>query len=106
MAEPFSTINIPLSQKPKNVSAGLDNAFTIEDVEFEGKNAKRFRTITQPPPVFQIYFQRQEYDQTRGDAVVLKHHVQLEEVIYLDRFMTLDDQQLHSLRKKSWELDT
>jgi ubiquitin carboxyl-terminal hydrolase 25/28 len=104
--EVFSTINISLAQKPTTISAGLDNSFAIDEVTLEGKEAKRFRTITKAPPIFQIYLQRQEFDAVRNDSVVVKHHIQLEEVIYLDRFMTLDNAELHRVREQSWALDS
>lgn len=70
-----------------------------------GNRTKRFRTITKLPPVFQIYLQRQDFDHDRQDTVINKHHIQLNEVIYLDRFMTLADPELQALRQKAWKLD-
>jgi ubiquitin carboxyl-terminal hydrolase 25 len=94
---------VPLAAKPKDITAGLDEEFTLDDIPEWGDGAKRYKTITKLPPVFQIYLQRQDFDHARQDAVVNKHHIQLEEVIYLDRFANPD---LHRLREKSWELNS
>jgi ubiquitin carboxyl-terminal hydrolase 25 len=103
--EAFSAINISLAGKPKDINAGLDNAFAIDTLTVNNSNTKRFRTITKLPPIFQIYLQRQDYDMTRGDSVVNRHFIELNEVIYLDRFMTLSDPALQSLRQQSWDID-
>jgi ubiquitin carboxyl-terminal hydrolase 25 len=104
--EAFSAINISLTEKPKDINAGLDGAFAIDEVTLNGNRTKRFRTITKLPPIFQIYLQRQDFDHDRQDTVINKHHIQLDEVIYLDRFMTLANTELQSLRQKSWKLDS
>jgi ubiquitin carboxyl-terminal hydrolase 25 len=103
--EAFSFINISLAGKPKDINAGLDSAFAIDSLILNGNRTKRYRTITKLPPVFQIYLQRQDFDQTRQDTVINKHHIQLNNVIYLDRFMTLSSPELQSLREKSWKID-
>ena len=103
--EAFSAINISLTEKPKDINAGLDGAFAIDEVMLNGHRTKRFRTITKLPPIFQIYLQRQDFDHDRQDTVINKHHIQLNEVIYLDRFMTLEDPELQALRQKAWKLD-
>ncbi|KAF2664959.1 cysteine proteinase [Microthyrium microscopicum] len=103
--EIFASINVSLISKPKTISAGLDQSFGIDELESEGKKVRRYRTITKPPPIFQIHLHRQDYDHNRGDSVVLKHHIQLEEVIYLDRFITSSNPELHKVRENSWELD-
>jgi ubiquitin carboxyl-terminal hydrolase 25/28 len=92
---------VPLASKPKDITAGLEAEFTLDEIP-GSDGVKRFKTITKLPPVFQIYLQRQDFDHARQDAVVNKHHIQLEDVIYLDRFANPD---LHGVREKSWELD-
>lgn len=103
--EVFSTINISLLQKPKSISAGLDNYFAIDDLTLDNITTRRYCTITNIPPMFQVYLQRQEFDYSRGDTVIVKHHIQLEEVIYMDRYMTLKDELLHERRIQAWKLD-
>jgi ubiquitin carboxyl-terminal hydrolase 25 len=103
--EAFSAINISLAGKPKDIDAGLDHAFAIDTVSVNNNHSKRYRTITKLPPIFQIYLQRQDYDRTRGDSVVNRHFIELNDVIYLDRFMTLSDPALQSLRQQSWAID-
>jgi ubiquitin carboxyl-terminal hydrolase 25/28 len=98
----FNTIFVPLAAKPKDITAGLDEEFTLDDIPEWGDGVKRYKTITELPPIFQIYLQRQDFDHARQDAVINKHHIQLEEVIYLDRFA---NPELQPLRERSWELD-
>jgi ubiquitin carboxyl-terminal hydrolase 25/28 len=93
---------VPLAAKPKDITAGLDEEFTLDDIPELGDGVKRYKTITELPPIVQIYLQRQDFDHARQDAVINKHHIQLEEVIYLDRFA---NPALHGLRERSWELD-
>jgi ubiquitin carboxyl-terminal hydrolase 25/28 len=104
--ELFTTINISLLQKPKNISSGLDTCFAVDEVMLEGKQTRRYRTITSIPPIFQVCLQRQEFDPSKQDTVIVRHHIQLEEVIYMDRFMTLEDKGLHELRERAWKLDS
>lgn len=104
--EAFSAINISLTEKPKDINAGLEGAFAIDEVILDGNRTKRFRTITKLPPIFQVYIQRQDFDHDRQDTVINKHHVQLDETIYLDRFMTIDNPALQGLREQSWAMDT
>src|ERR1700750_3204682 len=105
MDESLSAINISLAEKPENVTAGLESAFGLDEVSLDGKRTRRYRTITKAPPVFQIYLQRQYFDPTKGDAVINKHFIQLEEKIYLDRFMSAESEDLQKLRIKAWKMD-
>jgi ubiquitin carboxyl-terminal hydrolase 25/28 len=104
--EAFSAINISLVEKPKDIDAGLDNAFAIDEVVLDSKSIKRYRTLTKLPPIFQVYLQRQDYDPEKRDTVINKHHIHLNDLIYLDRFTTDDNPERLMLREESWDMDS
>jgi ubiquitin carboxyl-terminal hydrolase 25/28 len=72
----------------------------------DSKSIKRYRTLTKLPPIFQVYLQRQDYDAEKRDTVINKHHIQLNDLIYLDRFTTDDNPERLMLREESWDMDS
>lgn len=102
--ELFSTQSLTLATEPKDVYDALHENFDLGQVEFNGKGVRRFGTITQPPPVLQLVFQRQDFDKTKNEATVIKHHVDLNETLYLDRFLPDTDGSVTPKREAYWRI--
>lgn len=100
--ELFSTQSLTLATQPKDVYEALHENFDLGQVEFNGKGVRRFGTITHPPPVLQLVFQRQDFDTTKNEATVIKHHVELNETLYLDRFLPDPDESVMPKREAYW----
>ncbi|KAF2399848.1 cysteine proteinase [Trichodelitschia bisporula] len=101
--EAFNTLFLNLVTKPRDVYAALDGFFDVEHFDVDGKTTERFATITQLPPILQVYFHRQQFDTEKGESYVIKHHVQLEETLYMDRY-TSATPELRAAREHSWKL--
>lgn len=103
-SEPFSVIFLALDKKPKDIYAALDTFFDIGEVHMNGETVQRYPTVTKLPPMLQIYFQRQDFDVQRAESYMIKHHVQLEDVIYMDRYISSSKPEVQALRQQSWDL--
>ena len=61
--------------------------------------------INRLPPILQISISRVMYDRERGTGYKIEHHLQLEDVLYLDRYVEHRPYgDMIELRKVSWEL--
>jgi ubiquitin carboxyl-terminal hydrolase 25/28 len=100
----MTTVN--LNEGPTDIYAALDRAFDVEEIELESGPTLRYSTITKLPPIMQLYIQRQGFDIKRAESFILKHHVQLDETIYLDRYVESSNQELLTARKASWSFKT
>ena len=74
----FCSIIVRLYSRPPDIYAALDGFFDVEEIA----NKKRFLSISQLPPIFQIQIDRASVEQRK-----LNHHVELRETIYLDRYL-------------------
>ena len=100
--ELFSIFSLTLATQPKDVYDALHEVFDRRTVELNGKDARRFGTIMHAPPILQLVFQRQEYIKEKHETVVIKHHVNLNETIYLDRFLPDADGEMATKRQAYW----
>ena len=100
--ELFSIFSLTLATQPKDVYDALHEVFDRRTVELNGKEARRFGTIINAPPILQLVFQRQEYVKEKQETVVIKHHVDLNETIYLDRFLPDTDGEMTTKRQAYW----
>jgi ubiquitin carboxyl-terminal hydrolase 25/28 len=102
--ELFSALILPLDQKPRDIYAALDAFFDIGEVTVNNEKLQRYPTLTQLPPILQLYFQRQDFDVERAEAYLIKHYVQLEDVVYMDRYISPSQPAIQRLRQQSWDL--
>ena len=86
--------------KPMDVYAALDNYFDLDEVD---NGAKQFRTISEAPPILQIHLERNEWDNALQHSIKLHHHVELQETIFLDRYIEAPkNSDLTTRRIQSW----
>ena len=96
------SLELPLHSAPKDVYELLDAEMDIAEVTFNGRPAPRYSTFTKLPPIMQMCLGRQGFE--GGQAFMLKHHVELNEVIYMDRYMDDGAPDILERRQKSWTL--
>ncbi|KAE8231144.1 hypothetical protein CF326_g3845 [Tilletia indica] len=87
--EIFTLIPIDITHEGCDVYDGLDNFF--DDEHIEGSNVRRTVTLTEPPAILQIQAQRVQYDRLQGKAFKALTHLEVGEVISLDRYLELPD---------------
>ncbi|KAL8907842.1 MAG: hypothetical protein Q9207_001165 [Kuettlingeria erythrocarpa] len=99
----FSNLIVDVASGPKDIYDALDGAFDEQEVEVEGSLRPQYTTITQLPPVLKVMVQRVQYDQKKGSAFKSINRLGLRDMIYMDRYMDSDDDDLIQRRKESWE---
>jgi ubiquitin carboxyl-terminal hydrolase 25/28 len=108
------TLWVHLESRPPDIYGALDKIFGLDSVDHaNGTKVDRYITIEQLPPILQIYFQRQSFSITKDSSgndkttvSAIKHHVKLEETIYMDRYVTPSPElpELAKLSSKSRDL--
>ncbi|KAL8760403.1 MAG: hypothetical protein Q9199_000027 [Rusavskia elegans] len=99
----FSYLFVDVASGPKTIYEALDGAFDVQQVQVDGTYQPQYSTISQLPPVLNILVQRAQYDQTKSSAFKSVNHLDLEETIYLDRYIDSDDKDLIQRRTQSWD---
>ncbi|KAK0537492.1 ubiquitin-specific protease ubp2 [Tilletia horrida] len=87
--EIFTLIPIDITHEGCDVYDGLDNFF--DDEQIEGSNVRRTVTLQEPPAILQIQAQRVQYDRLQGKAFKALTHLDVGEIISLDRYLELPD---------------
>ncbi|CUS10447.1 unnamed protein product [Tuber aestivum] len=100
--ELFSHLLVDVAEGDRDIYSALDSSFDIEQVDLEGREAKRFLSISHLPPILQIQVQRVQYDRARASAYKSNSHLKFPETIYLDRYMETDEPDLKAKREESW----
>ncbi|KAI9728402.1 MAG: ubiquitin-specific protease ubp2 [Chrysothrix sp. TS-e1954] len=90
-----------LREAMNTIYDALDSAFDRMQIDGASETQFTYKTIVDPPPVFQIYVNRVNYSLERGTYKVMSQ-LNLDHEIYLDRYMTDDD--MLAKRKQSWML--
>ena len=103
--EEFITdIKVDVASGPRDIYAALDGAFDVQEVEVGGKMEPQYATISQLPPVLQILVQRAQFDPEKKTSFKSVHHLELKEVIYMDRYMDdPDNKELRERRQECWK---
>jgi ubiquitin carboxyl-terminal hydrolase 25/28 len=92
-----------VAEGDRDIYSALDSSFDIEQVDLEGREAKRFLSISHLPPILQIQVQRVQYDRAKASAYKSNSHLKFPEAIYLDRYMDTDDPELQARREETWK---
>ena len=98
--EKFLNIIARLAALPHDIYAALDTYFDVDELE---NGSKRYTSITDLPPIFQIHFDRVGFDPVSKSFRKLNQHVELKETIYLDRYLDAGVQStLMERRLQTW----
>lgn len=99
----FSYLFVDVASGPKTIYEALDGAFDVQQVQVDGTYQPQYSTVSQLPPILNILVQRAQYDQTKSSAFKSVNHLDLEETIYMDRYIDSDDKDLLQRRTQSWD---
>ena len=101
----FNTIIVNVARGPTDIYSALDEYFDPHDIQTDNKTVQRYGVITHLPPILQISISRVMYDRERGSGYKIEHHLQLEDILYLDRYVDYRrSDEILERKKKSWEL--
>ncbi|KAI1917411.1 ubiquitin-specific protease ubp2 [Ophidiomyces ophidiicola] len=103
--EMWSDIKIDIPRDSDDMYMALDSAFDMQRVHVDGAEAEQHGTISIAPPVLQIQIQRVQFDQVAMKLFKSNNHLQLEPIIYLDRYMdTMEGDFIQNTRRQRWRL--
>ena len=100
--EYMSDIKVDVASGPRDIYDALDGAFDVQDVEVGEGTEPQYATISQLPPVLSILIQRAQFDPVKKTTFKSDNHLELKEIIYLDRYMDSNDDDLNERRQESW----
>ena len=100
--EYFSDIKINVASGSRDIYAALDETFDVQEVEVGGGMEPQYSTISRLPPVLQFHIQRAQYDLVRKQSFKSANHLELHDVIYLDRYADAMDGEVRSKREECW----
>ncbi|OMP84538.1 Ubiquitin carboxyl-terminal hydrolase 2 [Diplodia seriata] len=96
----FNTQYVTVVEGPKNIYEAIDDTLDKGAIE-DSDNAEKWTTILRAPPILKIDVKRLGFDKVKKQTIRSEHHLQLEETIYIDRY--LRDEATLQRRKQSWE---
>jgi ubiquitin carboxyl-terminal hydrolase 25 len=102
--ELFNTIIVNVAAGPTHIYSALDDYFDPHEIDAGAGTVQRYGVINTLPPILQINISRVMYDRVKGAQFKIEHHLQLEDILYLDRYIESPDPDLLARRKQSWEL--
>lgn len=101
--ELFSHLLVNVAEGDRDMYSALDSSFDIEQVDLEGRKARRYLSISHLPPVLQIQVQRVQFDREKGTPYKSNAHLNFPETLFMDRYMDTDDPALKTRRDESWK---
>ena len=100
--EYMSDIKVDVATGSRDIYAALDGAYDVQDVEVGGDLEPQYTSISQLPPILQVHVQRVQFDMEKKSVFKSNHHLELKEIIYMDRYMDSSDADLMQRRRDSW----
>ena len=101
--EYMSDIKVDVATGSRDIYAALDGAYDVQDVEIGGNFEPQYTSISQLPPILQVHVQRVQFDMEKKSVFKSNHHLELKEIIYMDRYMDSLDAELMQRRRECWE---
>lgn len=82
----FSHLIVNVADGNKDIYQALDGFFDAEKIELDGKEARRYQTISELPQILQIQIQRVQFDRKTNRTYKSEAQLSFPETIYLDRY--------------------
>lgn len=82
----------------------MDGAFDPQKIVVDDSVAEQFSAISTLPPILQVQIQRVQFDPVKRSSFKSTHHLDLKEMIYLDRYMDTSRNDFVDRRRQNWEL--
>lgn len=87
----------------RDIYSAIDGAFDAQKISVENAEAEQFGLITKIPPILQIQVQRVQFDPVKKSSFKSTHHLDLSEIIYMDRYMDTQKPEVVNKRRQCWE---
>ncbi|KAF3939283.1 hypothetical protein ABW19_dt0209123 [Dactylella cylindrospora] len=94
---------VDVAENGRDIYTALDSHFDASIVELEGKQARRYLSISTLPPILQIQIQRVQFNRETKQPYKSNAPLHFGEKIFLDRYMASDDKALLARREQSWK---
>ncbi|ANB14284.1 Ubp2p [Sugiyamaella lignohabitans] len=105
--ERFSSLLVDVAEGSRDIYEALDSYFGEDIVELESVPTRRSVTISQLPPILQVQIQRVQFDRVLGRPFKSLALLKFDETIYMDRYLDMDDPELHAKRREvfAWRME-
>lgn len=87
----------------RDIYAAIDGAFDVQKISVENGEAEQYGSITNIPPILQIQVQRVQFDPVKKSSFKSTNHLELRDVIYMDRYMDTTKPEVMNRRRQCWE---
>ncbi|PGH15104.1 hypothetical protein AJ79_02630 [Helicocarpus griseus UAMH5409] len=99
----WSDIKVDVATGSKNIYSAIDGAFDVQKVEVDGTEVEQYGAIAKLPPILQIQVQRVQFDQVKKTSFKSTHHLELQEWLYMDRYMDSNNKyDIENRRRECW----
>ena len=104
-----SNLFLYMKSKPTTIQEGLDIEFGKAPMSEDDPSTTRYEILKRAPPILQLYIQHYDMVKEDPDANIrnlerVENTMQLDESIYLDRYMEQNQPKIFGVREKAWEL--
>ena len=87
----------------RRAAKGDSLLMNVQDVEVCGDVEPQYASIGRSLPILQVHVQRVQFDPIKKSSFKSNNHLELEETIYMDRYMESDDPDLLERRQECWQ---
>jgi ubiquitin carboxyl-terminal hydrolase 25/28 len=101
--ESFAHLLVNVDKTEQDIYSALDSSFDSEQVDLEGKHARRYLSITKLPPILSIQVQRVQFNREAGSAYKSHTALNFPETLYMDRYLDSEDDALLKRRENAWK---
>lgn len=101
--ERFCDINVDVATGSRDIYSAIDGAFDVQKINVDNSVAEQYGSVSKLPPILQIQVQRVQFDQVEKSSFKSTHHLELQETIYLDRYMDTQYSEIMDRRRQCWK---
>jgi ubiquitin carboxyl-terminal hydrolase 25/28 len=101
--ERWCDIKVDVAGGSRDIYAAIDGAFDVQKISVENGEAEQYGSITNIPPILQIQVQRVQFDPVKKSSFKSTNHLDLLQLIYMDRYMDTTKPEVINRRRQSWE---
>ncbi|KAA8894285.1 hypothetical protein FN846DRAFT_786629 [Sphaerosporella brunnea] len=99
----FSHLIVDVADGDRDLYTALDANFDVEQVDLEGRHAKRYLSVTNLPPILQFQVQRVQFSREQNAAYKSNARLKFPYTIFMDRYRDDDDGAIKARREQSWK---
>ena len=92
-----------MANGPRDIYAAIDGAFDAQKISVDNSEAEQYGAITKLPPILQIQVQRVQFDPVKKTSFKSTNHLQLHDIIYMDRYMDTQRPEILGRKRQCWE---